>query len=102
MVTFRLMGIIDLGPVHVRGAIRARYARTIWSDGTLYVVSGTGRQVLETDEPEKPSTPNGYWRATTATGQTVSFTRRGCGTCGSSPYVKAGLGKLSQQAIIDG
>lgn len=97
--------IIDIGPVHVRGAVRARYARVIWTEGTMYIVSGQNgsivRQTLETEEPVRPSSPNGYWRA--AVGDSfVTFTRRGCATCGSSPYKVAGLGQLSQQSIIDG
>lgn len=76
------MGSLDTGPVNVRGALRARYARVIWEDGILYVVHRNAgriyRQTLQTSEPVKPSTPNGYWRAESDAGM-VSFTSKGCG-----------------------
>lgn len=74
--------VLDFGPVMIRGAIRARYARIVWADGTLYIVSRRQgrihRQTLKTSEPERPSTPNGYWRMKTDDGQSISATRRGC------------------------
>jgi hypothetical protein len=75
---------VDIGPVNVRGAVRARHARVLWSDGTLYILSKRQgrieRQTIATTEPTKPDTPNGYWRATSDVGQSISFTRRGCGS----------------------
>jgi hypothetical protein len=74
---------IDVGPVMVRGALSARYARVVWDTGTLYVIHRKAgrvhRQTAATSKPVQPATPNGYWRAKTDDGQTVSFTRRGCG-----------------------
>lgn len=67
----------------VRGAIRARFARVIWSDGTLYVVSRRqgkiDRQTVAATEPTPPPNPQGYWRAVTDEGLSISFTRKGCG-----------------------
>lgn len=77
------MTTVDVGPVMVRGLVHARYARVVWADGTLYVVSRrqgrVHRQTLETSEPVKPPSPRGYWRAITDEGQSISWTRRGCG-----------------------
>ena len=74
--------VIDIGPVHVRGALRARYARVVWADGILYIVSRRQgrieRQVVKASEPVKPSSPRGYWRAESDAGL-VSFTSKGCG-----------------------
>lgn len=74
---------IDMGPVHVRGAVRARYARVLWANGTMYVVHRHGgrinTQTIASTEPTKPDSPNGYWRATSDTGQSITFTRKGCG-----------------------
>ncbi len=62
--------------------MRARNARVIWDDGTLYVASRrAGRmsvQSLPTSEPVRPASPQGYWRAESDTGL-VSFTSKGCG-----------------------
>lgn len=73
---------LDIGPVHVRGAVRARYARVIWADGTLYVVSRRAgrieRQTIATTEPVKPKTASGFWRAESDAGM-VSFSSKGCG-----------------------
>ena len=73
---------LDIGPVMVRGALRARYARVIWADGILYVVSRRQgrieRQTVTASEPVKPSSPRGYWRAESDAGL-VSFTSKGCG-----------------------
>jgi hypothetical protein len=67
----------------VRGAIRARFARIVWTDGTLYIVSRRQgrieRQAIATSEPEPPKTRDGYWRFETDDGQKISATRRGCG-----------------------
>lgn len=77
--------ILDIGPVNVRGALRARSSRVVWADGTLYVVSRNGEgfvlQTLPTDQPVAPPNHRGYWRAQSEQGQ-VSFTRHGCPTCG--------------------
>lgn len=74
---------IDAGPVNVRGAILARYARVVYQDGTLYVVSRKAgritRQTVACSEPSIPDAPNGYYRAVTDEGRSISFTRRGCG-----------------------
>lgn len=73
---------VDVGPVNVRGALRARNARVIWDSGTLYVASRrTGRvyvESIETLEPVPPATRQGYWRAESDAGM-VSFTSKGCG-----------------------
>ena len=75
--------VIDVGPVNVRGAARARYARVVWSDGTLYILSRRAgritRQTVATTEPSTPDSPNGYYRAVTDEGESISWTRRGCG-----------------------
>lgn len=95
--------VLDFGPVNVRGVIRARQARVIWKDGWLYILSrsqsGVQRQAVQTSEPVAPSVPNGYWRTTTPEGETVTFTRRGCSTCGGT-YRQ--LAQVDRQAIIDG
>ena len=74
--------VIDLGPVNVRGALRARYARVIWQSGILYVIHRSAgrviRQTLQTAEPVRPTQPHGYWRADSDAGM-VSFTSKGCG-----------------------
>lgn len=74
---------IDIGPVNVRGPIKARYARVVWTDGTLYVLSRRAgrivRETIATSEPSIPDTPQGYYRAITDDGKSISFTRRGCG-----------------------
>lgn len=73
--------ILDVGPVNVRGALRARLARVVWSDGTLHVVSQNGsklqHQTLETSEPVPPKRPEGYWRTESAEGA-ISWSKRGC------------------------
>ena len=75
--------MIDVGPVNVRGAIRARYARVVWTDGTLYILSRRAgrieRQTVATNTPTTPASPNGYYRAITDEGLSISWTRRGCG-----------------------
>lgn len=75
--------VLDLGPVNVRGALRARFARVIWSDGTLYVLHRRAgrieRQTIATSEPTRPEQAHGYYRAVTDEGQSISWTRRGCG-----------------------
>lgn len=74
---------VDIGPVHVRGALRARWARVIWDGGTLYIVNrhGTGlqRQTAQTTEPVAPDTASGFWRAKTDEGKSISWSKRGCG-----------------------
>lgn len=74
---------IDVGPVMVRGAFRARYARVVWQDDTMHIVwraqGRIHRETLTTTEPSKPETANGYWRAVTDEGKSIAFTRRGCG-----------------------
>lgn len=74
---------VDIGPVNVRGALEARYARVIWQDGTLYILARRGgrlhRQTITTSEPVAPPTTNGNWKAITDVGQSISWTRRGCG-----------------------
>lgn len=73
----------DVGPVNVRGAIQARYARVVWRDGTLYVLARRAgrvvRQTVATSEPQPPDTRNGYYRAVTDVGESIAWTRRGCG-----------------------
>jgi hypothetical protein len=75
--------VIDTGPVMVRGAFRARYARVVWQNGTMHIVwraqGRIHRHVLATSEPSRPETANGYFRAVTDEGQSIAFTRRGCG-----------------------
>lgn len=75
--------MIDTGPVNVRGAIRARYARVLYQDGTLYVVARRSgritRETVQCSEPTPPETRDGNWRAVTDDGQSISFTRKGCG-----------------------
>jgi hypothetical protein len=72
---------LDIGPVHVTGALRARFARVIWRDGTLYVVANRRnrieRQTLETDQPQEPPTRDGQWIARSELGA-VRWSRKGC------------------------
>ena len=95
---------LDTGPVNVRGLIRARYARVIWNDGTLYVLARdtAGKFHLQSiavaEYPTRPETANGYWVAQ-AEGGTVSFTRRGCATCGGKYRP---LKQVSLDAIFSG
>ena len=74
--------MLDIGPVHVRGAIRARYARVIYDGETLYIVSRRqgriDRQTIASTEPVRPKTPSGFWRAESDAGM-VSFSSKGCG-----------------------
>lgn len=74
--------MLDVGPVNVRGAIKARLARVVWADGTLHVAHKNGSAIkvqrIETSEPQKPKTASGYWRAESDAGM-VSFTSKGCG-----------------------
>lgn len=69
--------------MNVRGALRASYARVVWSDGTLYILNRRAgrieRRTVATTQPSIPATPNGYYRATTDEGQSIAWTRRGCG-----------------------
>lgn len=81
----RLIGMgstLDLGPVHVRGALRARYARVIYQDGTLYVVHRRGRDIrretVQTSEPVPPENRDGYWHIQTDDGQKITASRKGC------------------------
>ena len=52
-------------------------------DGTLYIVSNRAGKVqrltVATSEPSLPDSPNGFYRAITDEGQSISWTRRGCG-----------------------
>lgn len=95
--------VLDLGPVNVRGVISARQARIVWADGTLYVLSrsqsGVTRQTVATSQPVEPSVPSGYWRAETTDGGFVSWTRKGCSSCGGRYPT---LARFSRQEIIDG
>lgn len=99
------MAVFNVGPAHVRGVIKGRWSRVVWSDGTLYVLVPNGgsftRHTLETSAPVRPSTSNGYWRAEGESGS-VSFTQRGCGTCGPNPYKLAGLAGITIENIING
>lgn len=74
---------VDVGPVNVRGALRARNARVIWDAGTLYVVSRRSgriqRQTATTDEPIAPEKRDGMWRAAADDSKSIMFTRKGCG-----------------------
>lgn len=74
--------MIDVGPVHVSGAMKARNSRVIWTDGTLYVTHRrAGRIVTDTTattEPVEPSARNGIWLAESDTG-VVKWSRKGCG-----------------------
>lgn len=85
MLTSAEMGsaTLDIGPVMIRGAVTARHARMVWTDGTMYIVyrrqGRIERKTIATSEPVPPPTHNGYWRATTDEGQSISATRRGCG-----------------------
>lgn len=95
--------MIDLGPVHVRGALRARYARLIWSEGTLHIVNrhngGLQHQTVETSEPVAPTHRAGIWRTRTTDGRSITWSSKGCATCGS-PY--KGLGSIPAAAILEG
>lgn len=99
------MAVLNVGPAHVRGIIKGRWSRVVWADGTLHVLIPNGgsftHQKLQTAEPVRPATSNGYWRAD-AEGGGVSFTQRGCGSCGSNPYKQAGLGGISIEDILGG
>lgn len=92
--------ILDIGPVNVRGVIRAQYARILWAEGTLYVVtrngSGFNVQTVQTSQPVAPDNPKGYWRAESDEGS-VSFTQRGCPTCGGRYRP---LSSLKREAIF--
>lgn len=74
---------LDIGPVMVKGAIRARHARVVWHEGTVYVLSRRAgkieRQTVAASEPTPPDHPNGFWRSITDEGQSLSWTARGCG-----------------------
>lgn len=95
--------ILDIGPVNVRGAIRARSSRVLWTAGTLYVVSRNGAgftlQTLLTDEPAAPPNHRGYWRAQSEEEGQVSFTRHGCPTCGG---VYSALRAIPRESIFSG
>lgn len=85
-------GFFDKGPMNVSGAITARRARVMWKEGTLYVfTTPKTAQVLETSEPVLSGED---WTVTTLEGDTVSFTRRGCPTCGW------GLGRYSAPDLL--
>jgi hypothetical protein len=78
----------------------------VWSAGRLFVLSPDGtNHILHTfDAPEAPTAPNvrnGWWRVDTDAGP-VTFTARGCGTCGTNPYKTAGLGRVSTEDIVAG
>jgi ribosomal protein S27AE len=94
--------MIDTGPVNVRGLITARFARVIHDGTTLYVVAKDGagltRQTAVCPEPVKPAQAQGWWRTETDEGS-ISFSRRGCATCGGKYNA---LRSIPRQSIIDG
>jgi len=85
-------GFFDQGPMNVTGAITARRARVIWKDGNLYVfTTPKNPQVMPTTEPVLNG--DGYSVSTPEDG-TISFTRKGCSTCGWT------LGKITAEQLL--
>lgn len=85
-------GFFDQGPMNVSGAITARRARVIHTDGTLYVfTTPTSAQVVLTTDPAQSGEE---WTVETMDGEEISFTRRGCSSCGW------GLGRYSAPDLL--
>lgn len=74
--------MLDVGPVNIRGAVRASRARVVYKDGTLICVLGAKRVRTFTNIPP-PVESRGVWTAHTSDGD-VQWTRRGCSSCGWS------------------
>lgn len=84
---------VDMGPVNVMGAVRASRARVLWAEGTLYIVHTASR--IEKVETAEPVLEGQVWRAQSESGL-ISFTRRGCPSCGYR------LGRIPTDQILAG
>lgn len=74
--------MIDIrGPVNISGAVTARRARAVWTEGTLYVVKSP--KIIKKYETTEPiEVAKGKWEAETLDGKTITLDRNGCPSCG--------------------
>lgn len=89
--------MIDVIAGRVNGAVTAKDARVVWTDGRLYVCDSVSGRITAVESSE-PKRYGAYYRCESG-GRNITFQPPGCGTC--LRRVKASkVGRMSVEQIV--